>query len=131
MRTHRKAAVARCGSDFEILPDAVLLYTVSCLDRVNIGQAKIAGLMEDLKVRVAPIHSPFRFARLELPVQQLTSQQFNVALVVFFVTYLLAEIPSNLGAFYHRYYCPGPCYTHLRVEQPSEPLAHGYGSLAL
>ena len=52
-----------------------LLYLLSYLDRVNIGQAKIDGLMESLK---------------------LTSTQYNACLSVFFATYVFFEIPSNL-----------------------------------
>jgi sugar phosphate permease len=51
------------------------LYLLSYLDRVNIGQAKIDGLMESIN---------------------LTSAQYNACLSVFFATYVAFEIPSNL-----------------------------------
>ena len=61
--------------DLHLIPTMTLLYLLSYLDRVNIGQAKIDGLMDSL---------------------QLTSAQYNVCLSVFFVTYVIFEIPSNL-----------------------------------
>jgi len=45
------------------------------MDRTNIGNAKIAGMQKDLK---------------------LTSNQYSVALVVFFVSYVVFEVPCNL-----------------------------------
>ncbi|CAF0905850.1 unnamed protein product [Adineta steineri] len=61
--------------DLHLIPIMTLLYLLSYLDRVNIGQAKIDGLMESLK---------------------LTSTQYNACLSVFFITYVAFEIPSNL-----------------------------------
>jgi sugar phosphate permease len=61
--------------DFHLIPTMILLYLLSYLDRVNIGQAKIDGLMESL---------------------HLTSAQYNACLSIFFATYVAFEIPSNL-----------------------------------
>jgi sugar phosphate permease len=61
--------------DLHLIPTMTLLYLLSYLDRVNIGQAKIDGLMESIK---------------------LTSAQYNACLSVFFATYVIFEIPSNL-----------------------------------
>jgi sugar phosphate permease len=61
--------------DLHIIPTMTLLYLLSYLDRVNIGQAKIDGLLESLK---------------------LTSNQYNACLSVFFATYVIFEVPSNL-----------------------------------
>jgi len=61
--------------DLHLIPTMTLLYLLSYLDRVNIGQAKIDGLMESLN---------------------LTSAQYNACLSVFFATYVIFEIPSNL-----------------------------------
>ena len=61
--------------DLHLIPTMTLLYLLSYLDRVNIGQAKIDGLMESLK---------------------LSSAQYNACLSVFFATYVIFEIPSNL-----------------------------------
>ncbi|KAF7155645.1 hypothetical protein CNMCM5623_008187 [Aspergillus felis] len=61
--------------DFYILPLVVLLYLFSFLDRVNIGNARLYGLEEDLG---------------------LVGNQYQVAVSIFFVTYCLFEVPSNL-----------------------------------
>ncbi len=61
--------------DLHILPTMALLCLLSYLDRANIGQAKLDGLLESLK---------------------LTSAQYNACLSVFFATYVIFEIPSNL-----------------------------------
>ncbi|KAI9497585.1 major facilitator superfamily domain-containing protein [Zychaea mexicana] len=61
--------------DRRIIPYISLLYLCSYLDRVNIGNAKIAGLMEDIDI---------------------TESQYNWALSIFFIGYVLFEVPSNL-----------------------------------
>jgi len=48
---------------------------LSFLDRTNIGNARLAGLEEDLHMK---------------------GLDYNVALAVFFPWYVLAEVPSNL-----------------------------------
>lgn len=52
-----------------------LLYLLSFLDRSNIGNARIAGLATDLKL----------------------GNHYPTALTLFFVGYVLAEIPANWG----------------------------------
>ncbi|CAF3715232.1 unnamed protein product, partial [Adineta steineri] len=61
--------------DLHLIPTMTLLYLLSFLDRVNIGQAKLDGLTESLK---------------------LTSIQYNTCLSIFYITYVAFEIPSNL-----------------------------------
>ncbi|EON66979.1 hypothetical protein W97_06095 [Coniosporium apollinis CBS 100218] len=61
--------------DLYIIPVVMLLYLLSFLDRVNIGNARLYGLEEDLN---------------------LTSNQFQIAVSILFVTYILSELPSNL-----------------------------------
>ncbi|KAL4962495.1 allantoate permease family MFS transporter [Aspergillus stella-maris] len=61
--------------DYYILPFVVLLYLFSFLDRVNIGNARLYGLEEDLG---------------------LVGDQYQVAVSILFVTYCLFEVPSNL-----------------------------------
>ncbi|KAL1630898.1 hypothetical protein SLS56_004711 [Neofusicoccum ribis] len=61
--------------DWIILPTIAPLYVFSFLDRVNIGNARLYGLEEDLG---------------------LSSMQFSIAISLFFVTYVCVEIPSNL-----------------------------------
>jgi hypothetical protein len=55
------------------------------IDRSNIGNAKIDGIIDDLN---------------------LTGNKFNIALVVFYVPYILVDVPSNwivkhVGAGYY------------------------------
>ncbi|CAF3382980.1 unnamed protein product [Rotaria socialis] len=61
--------------DWHLIPTMTFLYLLSFLDRVNIGQAKLDGLTVSLK---------------------LSSNQYNTCLSVFFVLYVVLEIPSNL-----------------------------------
>ncbi|KAL5113336.1 hypothetical protein ACEQ8H_008799 [Pleosporales sp. CAS-2024a] len=61
--------------DLFLLPTIWLMYLMSYMDRTNIGNAKIAGMAHDLK---------------------LTSNQYSSALVLFFVTYVVFEPPSNM-----------------------------------
>ncbi|BFZ55001.1 hypothetical protein PYCC9005_002039 [Savitreella phatthalungensis] len=61
--------------DLRILPVMSILYLMSFLDRTNIGNAKIAGMVKDL---------------------HLTDQQYNLCLTCFFFTYAAVEVPSNL-----------------------------------
>ncbi|KAF7715344.1 MFS-type transporter [Penicillium ucsense] len=61
--------------DLHILPFVVLLYLFSFLDRVNIGNARLYGLEEDL---------------------DLVGNRYQVAVSILFVTYCLFEVPSNL-----------------------------------
>ncbi|ORY78227.1 major facilitator superfamily domain-containing protein [Protomyces lactucae-debilis] len=61
--------------DLRILPVMSALYLMSFLDRTNIGNARIAGMVTDLKLRPA---------------------QYNWAVTSFFFTYFIIEAPSNL-----------------------------------
>jgi hypothetical protein len=61
--------------DIRLIPMLALLYLLSFLDRGNIGNAKIEGLVEDLGM---------------------TGPQYNWTLTVFFFTYAAFEVPSNL-----------------------------------
>ena len=61
--------------DIRLIPMLALLYLLSFLDRGNIGNAKIEGLVEDLGM---------------------TGSQYNWTLTVFFFTYAAFEVPSNL-----------------------------------
>ncbi|CAI6092922.1 unnamed protein product [Clonostachys chloroleuca] len=61
--------------DLRLIPMLALLYLLSFLDRGNIGNAKIEGLQEDLNM---------------------TADQYNWCLTVFFFTYAFFEVPSNL-----------------------------------
>lgn len=61
--------------DLWIIPPVMLLYLFSFLDRVNIGNARLYGLESDLDMH---------------------GDQFQVAVSILFVTYILSELPSNL-----------------------------------
>lgn len=61
--------------DIRIIPILSILYLMSFLDRGNIGNANIEGLSTDLK---------------------LTGPQYNMCLTVFFFTYSVFEVPSNM-----------------------------------
>lgn len=61
--------------DWRLLPMLTLLYVLSYIDRSNIGNAKVAGMNDDLN---------------------LTGSQYNIALTVFFFPYALFEVPSNM-----------------------------------
>ncbi|KAL8732373.1 MAG: hypothetical protein Q9166_002771 [cf. Caloplaca sp. 2 TL-2023] len=61
--------------DLHIIPIFMLLYLFSFLDRVNIGNARLYGMEEDLGLQ---------------------GNQYQTAVSILFVTYLLAEVPSNL-----------------------------------
>lgn len=61
--------------DFRIIPILFAVYVMAFLDRINIGNARIQGLTQDLHP---------------------TLTGYNVALLIFFVPYILLEVPSNI-----------------------------------
>ncbi|KAF2266179.1 MFS general substrate transporter [Lojkania enalia] len=61
--------------DLHVLPPLFVLFLLAFLDRANIGNAKIQGLTEDLDMH---------------------GTDYNIALFVFFIPYILFEVPSNL-----------------------------------
>ncbi|KAJ5804575.1 uncharacterized protein N7518_000878 [Penicillium psychrosexuale] len=61
--------------DIRLIPMLSMLYLLAFLDRGNIGNAKIEGLVDDL---------------------HMTGPQYNWTLTVFFFTYCVFELPSNL-----------------------------------
>jgi MFS family permease len=61
--------------DLRVIPFLCILYLLAFLDRVNIGNARSFGLAADL---------------------DLQNVQYNTALTIFFVPYIVAEIPSNI-----------------------------------
>ena len=61
--------------DLRVVPTLTILYLLAFLDRVNISNAAIFGLQQDLKMQKTDL---------------------NTALTIFFVPYVLFEIPSNL-----------------------------------
>ncbi|KAH7407407.1 major facilitator superfamily domain-containing protein [Cadophora sp. MPI-SDFR-AT-0126] len=61
--------------DLRLLPFLALLYLLSFLDRTNIGNARLFGLEADLGM---------------------SGIDYNIALAIFFPTYVIAEVPSNM-----------------------------------
>ncbi|KAG0287258.1 hypothetical protein BGZ98_004735 [Dissophora globulifera] len=61
--------------DKNLLPLLGILYLFSYLDRVNIGNARLFGLEDDVK---------------------LSDGQYNIALAAFFLSYCIFEMPSNM-----------------------------------
>ncbi|GAA5895188.1 uncharacterized protein JCM6883_002346 [Sporobolomyces salmoneus] len=63
--------------DWKLIPGLTFLYLLSFLDRSNIGNAKAAGMMTDIGLQ----HKP---------------EAYNTALALFFLGYVLFEIPANI-----------------------------------
>ena len=61
--------------DSYIIPFVSILYLMAFLDRVNIGNARAFGLEDDLRMG---------------------GVEYNTALTIFFVPYIICEIPSNI-----------------------------------
>jgi MFS family permease len=62
--------------DWHVIPFLCILYLLAFLDRVNISNANVFGLSQELGLT--------------------KNNKFNTALVIFFVPYVLFEIPSNV-----------------------------------
>ncbi|KAJ5908212.1 hypothetical protein N7495_000894 [Penicillium taxi] len=62
--------------DWHILPCLCVLYLLAFLDRVNVSNAAILGLKTDLNI--------------------VSGTKYNTALTIFFVPYIICEIPSNI-----------------------------------
>lgn len=72
-RAAEKNLTRKC--DLHVLAPVAFLYMLAFLDRINIGNARIQGLEKDLNMK---------------------GQDFNIALCVFFILYIICEVPSNL-----------------------------------
>ncbi|ETS80946.1 hypothetical protein PFICI_08475 [Pestalotiopsis fici W106-1] len=68
-----KRLVRKC--DLHVLPAITVLFFLSFMDRTNIGNARIQGMSGDL---------------------HMSGHDYNIALFIFFVPYILFEIPSNI-----------------------------------
>lgn len=60
--------------DIHVVLPVSVLFVLSFLDRINIGNARIQGLEKDLHME---------------------GNDYNIALLVFFIPYILLEVPSN------------------------------------
>ncbi|KAJ5960769.1 uncharacterized protein N7479_007919 [Penicillium vulpinum] len=65
----------RLKIDLYIVPTVAVMYLFCFIDRANVGNAKLAGFDKDLK---------------------LEGYDYNAVLSIFFVSYIVFEIPSNL-----------------------------------
>lgn len=74
--------------DTHIIPWLFAIWLLAFIDRSNIGNARIDGLADDLK---------------------LDGDKFNIALTVFYIPYVLVDVPSNwlVKYFGANYYLPG------------------------
>ncbi|KAF5648034.1 tartrate transporter [Fusarium sp. NRRL 52700] len=68
-----KKLLRKC--DLRLIPPLMVIFFLSFMDRTNIGNAKIQGMTEDLKM---------------------TGNDYNMALFVFFIPYIIFEVPSNI-----------------------------------
>ncbi|KAL4260386.1 MFS transporter superfamily protein [Pleurotus pulmonarius] len=62
--------------DLHLLPILAILYSISLIDRVNISNAYVAGMARDLQLQVG--------------------SRYSLATLIFFVPYILFELPSNI-----------------------------------
>ncbi|KAG9064148.1 hypothetical protein KI688_003334 [Linnemannia hyalina] len=62
--------------DKRLIPLLAAMYLCSFLDRANIGNAKVAGMETDLNLQPG---------------------EFNIALSIFYVGYVIGEVPSNMA----------------------------------
>ncbi|GAB7352783.1 hypothetical protein MBLNU459_g3405t1 [Dothideomycetes sp. NU459] len=68
-----KRVIRKC--DWRVVPPTIVMFALSFIDRVNIGNARIQGLEKDLKMK---------------------GTNYNVALLIIFVPFILCETPSNM-----------------------------------
>lgn len=72
-RALERRVLRKC--DLHVVPILTVLFLFAFLDRINIGNARILGLEDDLGMQ---------------------GHQYNIALFVFFIPYILLEVPSNM-----------------------------------
>lgn len=63
-------------TDWRLIPILGACYSISAIDRINISAARIAGMDVELGFRIG--------------------DRYSIALLVFFITYFIFEIPSNI-----------------------------------
>ena len=61
--------------DLHVVPVIAALYSIAFIDRINIGNARIQGMENDLHMK---------------------GNDYNVALFIFFIPYILFEVPANI-----------------------------------
>ncbi|KAJ5163513.1 Major facilitator superfamily domain general substrate transporter [Penicillium coprophilum] len=70
---HQKRVIRRV--DLRLLPILGIMYSISLIDRTNLGLAFVAGMEEDLELDIG--------------------NRYTIVVMVFFVAYIIFEIPSN------------------------------------
>ncbi|SPO05417.1 probable MFS transporter [Cephalotrichum gorgonifer] len=65
----------RLKIDFHVMPLVSIIYLLCFIDRANIGNARVAGLEKDLGM---------------------SGYQYNTCLSIFYISYILFEIPLNM-----------------------------------
>lgn len=73
--TEEEETILRHKMDWRTVPWVTVLYLLCFLDRINIGNARIQGMQQDL---------------------HLEGLRFNWALSIFYIVYLTVEVPSNI-----------------------------------
>ncbi|CZT16308.1 related to permease of the major facilitator superfamily [Ramularia collo-cygni] len=98
--------------DRRVVPMLALLYLIAHLDRANIGNAKIEGLEASLNM---------------------TGNDYNIALVVFFIPYILCEVPSNmlLSKFTRPSYYIGILVTCWGIVMTLSGITHSFAGLCV
>src|SRR5690606_161380 len=74
--TEEEETAIRRKIDWHTVPIVTLLYMLCFLDRINIGNASIQGMSAELVLN--------------------EGVRFNWALSIFYIVYLLVEVPSNI-----------------------------------
>ncbi|ORY69992.1 major facilitator superfamily domain-containing protein [Pseudomassariella vexata] len=95
--------------DFRLMPFVTLLYLLAYLDRINIANAKVFSLVDDLA---------------------LDGVKYNTALTMFFIPYVFFEIPSNimLKKFSPKIWLPG-CMLGFGIVSICQGLVQNYAGL--
>ncbi|KAI0123023.1 major facilitator superfamily domain-containing protein [Xylariales sp. AK1849] len=87
--TEAEETAVRHKLDWQLVPTVTVLYLLCFLDRANIGNARIQGMGDELNLNI--------------------NYRFNWALSIFYIVYLLFEVPSNiiLKRVGPRFFIPG------------------------
>ncbi|KAI0382932.1 MFS general substrate transporter [Hypomontagnella monticulosa] len=95
--------------DWHLIPFLCVLYLLAFLDRVNIANARSFKLVDDLNLK---------------------DNEYNTALTMFFVPYVVAEIPSNilLKKFSPRVWLP-TCMLGFGIASVCQGLVQNYSGL--
>ncbi|KAF1811656.1 MFS general substrate transporter [Eremomyces bilateralis CBS 781.70] len=72
----KKVKIATRKVDIRVIPILGALYSISGIDRTNLANARVAGMDVDLGFN--------------------QGDRYSIALLVFFITYFIFEIPSNI-----------------------------------